>query len=232
MKTHVVALMLVLASASAHAQSFYIDWSKPNPVSGPPSKASLKRDGEVHNNTAVTKELYFRYNLDKLNPEHRAQLCMSLCWLLFPGEDNPYDREGQILTPGGVLPIYVDLTTNGKEGESTISVTLFDKKDTTDKLDFDIQFVVSNQSSVRDVKEAGISMYPNPANDYVVIEGSPLANITSVGLYDAQGNLVRSYPAPTSDKATYTTEDLAAGAYRLMLRTRTQELFGGSLIVE
>ncbi len=232
MKTHVVALMLVLASAGAAAQSFYIDWSKPNPVTGPPSIASLKRDGEVKNSTAATKELYFRYNLDKLDAEHRAQLCMSLCWLLFPGEDNPYDREGQILTPGGVLPIYVDLTTNGKEGESTISVTLFDKKDTTDKLDFDIRFVVSNQSSVRDVKEAGISMYPNPANDYVVIEGSPLANITSVGLYDAQGNLVRSFPVPTSDKATFTTEGLNAGYYRMMLRLRNQELVGGALIIE
>lgn len=232
MKTHVVALMLVLATIGAGAQSFYIDWSKPNPVTGPPSIASLKRDGEVKNNTATTKELYFRYNLDKLNAEHRAQLCMSLCWLLYPGEDNPYDREGQILYGGSSLPIYVDLTTNGKEGESTISVTLFDKKDTTDKLDFDIQFVVSNQSSVRDVKEVGISMYPNPAKDYVVIEGSPLATIGSVGLYDAQGNLVRSFPVPTSDKATFTTEGLSAGYYRLMLRLRNQELVGGALIIE
>lgn len=232
MKTHVVALMLVLATVGAGAQSFFIDWSKPNPVKGLPIDATLKRDGKVKNNTAVTKELYFRYNLDKLNPEHRAQLCMSLCWLLYPGEDNPYDREGQILTPGGELPIYVDLTTNGKEGASTISVTLFEKKDTTDKLDFDVQFVVSNETSVRDLTESGIRMYPNPAKGHVVVDGAALNAVISVGLYDIQGNLVRSYPAPTSDKVTYTTEDLTAGAYRLMLRTRTQELFGGALIVE
>ncbi|MBU3679967.1 MAG: T9SS type A sorting domain-containing protein [Candidatus Kapabacteria bacterium] len=232
MKTHVVALMLVLATVGAGAQSFFIDWSKPNPVKGLPIDATLKRDGKVKNNTAVTKELYFRYNLDKLNPEHRAQLCMSLCWLLYPGEDNPYDREGQILTPGGELPIYIDLTTNGKEGTSTISVTLFEKKDTTDKLDFDVQFVVSSGTSVRDLTESGIRMYPNPANGHVVVDGAALNSVISVGLYDLQGNLVRSFSAPTSDKVTYTTDGLTAGAYRLMLRTRNQELFGGALIVE
>lgn len=232
MKTHVVALMLVLASVGAGAQSFYIDWSKPNPVKGLPIDATLKRDGKVKNKTATTKELYFRYNLDKVDPEHRAQLCMSLCWLLFPGEDNPFDREGQVLSAGSELPIYVDLTINGKEATSIISVTLFDKTDTTDKLDFDVQFVVSNQTSVRDLTESGFRMYPNPAKGHVVVDGAALNSVISVGLYDNQGNLIRSFPAPTSEKATYTTEDLAAGAYRLMLRTRTQELFGGSLIVE
>jgi hypothetical protein len=232
MKTHVVALMLVLASFAAGAQSFYIDWSKPNPVRGLPIDATLKRDGKVKNNTAVTKELYFRYNLDKLNPEHRAQLCMSLCWLLYPGEDNPYDREGQILTAGSELPIYVDLTTNGKEGESTISVSLFDKKDTTDKLDFDIQFVVSNETSVRDLTESGIRMYPTPAKGHVVVDGAALNSVTSVGLYDSQGNLVRSYPAPTSEQATFTTEGLSTGYYRMMLRLRNQEFVGGALIIE
>lgn len=232
MKTHVVALMLVLASVAAGAQSFFINWSKPNPVKGLPSVASLKREGQVQGNSPGTKELYFRYNLEKLNPEHGAQLCMSLCWLLYPGEDNPYDREGQVLMPGGMLPIYVDLTTNGKEGASTISVTLFDKTDTTDKLDFDVQFVVTSETSVRDLAESGLSMYPNPAREYVVLQGARLSEVSSAGLYDSQGNLVRSYPAPTAEKATYTTDGLSAGYYRMVLRLRNQELVGSALIIE
>jgi hypothetical protein len=75
-------------------------------------------------------------------------------------------------------------------------------------------------------------MYPTPAKGHVVVDGAALNSVTSVGLYDSQGNLVRSYPAPTSEQATFTTEGLSTGYYRMMLRLRNQEFVGGALIIE
>lgn len=231
MKSHVVALLFVGLVTAASGQTFFIDWTKPNPVTGAPTIASLKREGLVKNSNAVTKELYFRYNLDELNPAHRAQLCMSLCWLLFPGEDNPYDREGQVLTPTSALPIYIDLTTNATEGNSTIKVTLFDKTDTTDKLDFDVQFVVSANTSVGDMAETGISMGPNPASNVLSLSGQALANVTSVGLYDLQGNIVRSYGTPAQTNVQYTLDGLSNGTYRLVLTMRDGSMRGSAVAV-
>lgn len=217
MKTHVVALMLVCAATVAFGQTFYIDWNQPNPITGPPTKTTMKRDGYVRNSTASTKELYFRYNLDEVNTYHTAQLCMSLCWLLYRGEDYPFEREGQILTAGASLPIYVDLTPNGTEATSTIKVTLFDKTDTTDKLSFEATFVVSKQTSVGDIADVGITAGPLPSADVLSLRGAALERVAQVGLYDMTGSLVRSYGVPSSSSVSYPLTGLSAGTYRLIL---------------
>lgn len=231
MKTHVVALMLVLASAMASAQTYYIDWAKPNPVTGTPSVGTLKRDGVIRNSTQTTKELYFRYNIDEVDFNHRAQLCMSLCWTLFPGEDNPFDREGQVLTATGSIPIYIDLITGGNEGNSTIKVTLFDKTDANDKLDFDVQFVVSNNASVRTLEDAGITTGPIPTTESLQLKGASLIHVVRVGLYDLSGSLLRSYGPPTADHVTYPLDGLSSGSYRLMLTMANGSSFGTPVVI-
>lgn len=231
MKTHVVALLLACLATAASGQSFYIDWTKPNPVTGPPTIASLKREGLVKNSNTVTKELYFRYNLDEVNSYHRAQLCMSLCWLLFPGEDNPFDREGQILYGGAALPIYVDLTTNSYAGKSTVKVTLFDKTDTTDKLDFDVQFVVDKNTSVGRIEDVGVTIGPNPTAEVLSLTGEALSSVTSVSLYDMLGNIIRSYGVPMGSNVRYTLDGLASGTYRLVLTMHDGSLRGSAVTV-
>jgi len=231
MKTHVVALMLVLAATVGMGQTFFIDWSKPNPITGPPTLSTMKRDGLVKNSTAGTKELYFRYNLDEVNTAHTAQLCMSLCWLLYRGEDFPFDREGQILTAGTALPIYVDLTPNGVEAKSTIKVTLFDKTDTTDKLDFDVQFIVSKESSVRDIADIGITAGPLPSSDVVTLRGAALERTSRVGLYDMTGALIRSYGVPQGSAVSYPLTGLSAGTYRLILTLQDGSQSGTAVVV-
>lgn len=231
MKTRLVALMLVCAATAAIGQTFYIDWTKPNPISGPPSTVTLKREGYVRNSTASTKELYFRYNLDEVDAMHTAQLCMSLCWLLYRGEDFPFEREGQILTAGASLPIYVDLSTNGHEAKSTVKLTMFDKTDTTDKLDFEVQFVVSNQTSVRDLADIGIVAGPLPTSDVLTLRGAALQNVTQVGLYDMTGSLIRSYGVPAASGVTYPLTGLSAGTYRMILTLQDGSQSGTAVVV-
>lgn len=230
MKSHVVALLLACLAVTASGQTFFIDWKQPNPVVGSVTSPTLKREGLVKNSNTTKKELYFRYNLDNVHPDHRAQLCMSLCWSLLPGTDYPFDREPQILTADTSLPIYVDLTTRGVEGESTINVTLFDGANQSDKLTFDVQFSVL-VASVRDLAEVGIRVGPNPTSDVLFISGDALSTTRSVGLYDLQGNVVRSFGTPTQTSAQFTLEGLAAGTYRLIMTMADGSMHGTSVVV-
>ena len=141
MKSQVLGLAVLLAGAlSAGAQSFVIDWAKADSVKGTPA-TTVKRDGTVRNLDDKQKELYFSYNLDGLTFDHTAQLCMNLCWALLPGPDDPFIREGQVLTANGTLPIYVDLTPHGTEGTSVVAVRMFDGNNQSDRLDFTVTFV-------------------------------------------------------------------------------------------
>lgn len=231
MKTHVLALILALAATAASAQTYYIDWKKPNPVVGLPSVSALKKDGTVHNSNGKPKELYFRYDLSGINEKHTAQLCMTLCWFLFPGEDDPYLRPGQVLTETGTLPIYIDLATNASEGNSTLKVTLFDKTDTTDALAFEAQFVVSKNTSVVEFADAGITMGPVPATDALTLRGNSLSTATSVGLYDSAGNLVRSYGIPQGNSTSLPLTGLANGTYKIMLHMTDGSYTGSSVVI-
>jgi hypothetical protein len=231
MKSHVLALFLVMASVGASAQTYYIDWTKPNPINGSPSIASHKRDGTVKNSNGKAKELYFRYDLSGINEKHQAQLCMTLCWFLFPGEDDPYLRPGQILTETGTLPIYIDLTTNNAEGNSNLKVTLFDKTDTTDALNFEAQFVISNNTSITDAEQLGFRIGPMPTSDVLSVQGANLTNTTSIGLYDTNGNLVRSIGNPQSQATTLPLAGLAAGQYRLVMSLQNGTMVGSPVTV-
>ena len=231
MKTHVLAFILVLASMSATAQTFFIDWTKPNPVAGKPSVASHKREGTIRNSNGKAKELYFRYDLSGINEKHTAQLCMTLCWFLFPGEDDPYLRPGQNLTATGTLPIYIDLTTNNAEGNSTLKVTLFDKTDTTDALNFEAQFVISENTSIREASAFGLSVGPIPAADALNLRGDELSRATMIGLYDANGELVRSFGNAITSAATLPITGLAAGSYRLILTLQNGTVVGSPVSI-
>lgn len=231
MKTHVLAFILVLACVGASGQTFFIDWTKPNPITGKPSVASHKREGTVRNSNGKAKELYFRYDLSGINEKHTAQLCMTLCWFLFPGEDDPYLRPGQNLTENGTLPIYIDLTTNNSEGNSTLKVTLFDKTDTTDALNFDVQFVISENTSIQDADQWGLTVGPVPSTDALTVRGEELVRATTIGLYDTNGQLVRSFGNANTSLATLPLSGLAGGSYRLVLTLQNGTVVGAPVSI-
>lgn len=219
MKTHVLALVFgLLLTATSGAQTFVIDWAKPDTVTGTPTGGQIKRDGTVRNLNATTKELYFRYNIENLALDHTAQLCMNLCWSLYTGVDYPYEREGQILeATTGTLPIYVDVAPNGNSGKSDVYVTLFSKADTTDKISFKTTFVADPTASVLDASELGLVVSPLPATESVNVQGDALTTVVSLGLYDATGNIVRSFGTSGSRAASLPLNGIASGTYRLLL---------------
>lgn len=233
MKTHVLALIAGLfLSASAGAQTYMIDWLKGDPVTGTPDGGTVKRDGTIRNLNDTAKELYFSYDLNDVSLDHTAQLCMNLCWALYPGPgDDPYIREGQVLAVGGTLPIYVDLTPRGAEGTSIVRVTLFDKTNTNDKLSFAVTFKIAPSTSVRDASEIGLTVGPLPASESITVRGDVLPTINSIGLYDATGNIVRSYGVYTSTAATLPLSGLASGTYRLIMTSADGTMSASPVVI-
>ncbi len=232
MKTHVLALILgVVFACSTQAQTFTIEWTKPNPIKGTPEGGTVKRDGTIRNLSETPKELYFSYDLKGLSFGHSAQLCMTLCWQLYTGPDDPLEREGQVLTPYGTLPIYVDLTPYLNEGTSTVRVVLFDKNIQTERISFDVVFEIAPSSTVIDAQTIGVSVSPLPAADYVTLRGDAITTYTSLGLYDASGALLRSYAQPSSTAATLPITGLPNGTYRLVMRTASGELVGAPIVI-
>lgn len=233
MKTQVLALILGIAfSVTAQSQTFTIDWAKPNPIKGTPDGGTIKRDGTVRNLNETPKELYFSYDLNDLSIDHTAQLCMTLCWALFPGPgDDPFEREGQILTANGTLPIYVDLTPRGTEGTSTVRIVMFDKTVEAERLSFDVVFEISPSSSVVDAQSIGVSVSPLPAVDQLTLRGDAITSLSTLGLYDASGSLVRSFATPSSTVTTLPTAGLASGTYRLVMRTASGDVVGAPVVI-
>jgi hypothetical protein len=158
---------------------------------------------------------------------------MNQCWALFRGPgDDPYERMGQILEPSpGTLPIYVDVTPAGTEGTSTIQVTLFDKTDTSDKLSFSVTFIIDNTASVRDASEIGLTVGPLPASESITVRGDVLPTIDSIGLYDASGNIVRSYGVYASTAATLPLSGLASGTYRLIMTSADGTMSASPVVI-
>ncbi len=231
MKSQVLGLAVLLAGAlSAGAQSFVIDWAKADSVKGTPA-TTVKRDGTVRNLDDKQKELYFSYNLDGLTFDHTAQLCMNLCWALLPGPDDPFIREGQVLTANGTLPIYVDLTPHGTEGTSVVAVRMFDGNNQSDRLDFTVTFVISEASSVADAEDLGISVGPLPATDALVVRGEAVGTMASVGLYDLNGNVVRSFGTVPGAVNSLPLAGLAAGSYRLVFIAKDGSMSASPVVI-
>jgi hypothetical protein len=60
-------------------------------------------------------------------------------------------------------------------------------------------------------------IYPNPANDYLFVEG---AEIESISIYNSFGQLVKNV-ATASDVVKINTQDMSAGLYLLQIKTKS-----------
>jgi len=79
---------------------------------------------------------------------------------------------------------------------------------------------------IRDFDKA-IKIYPNPANEYLIIESE---DVTSVIIYNNIGQIVKNITSK-SDRNTINTTDLGGGLYHLLINTKSGKLQTGSFII-
>jgi hypothetical protein len=70
-----------------------------------------------------------------------------------------------------------------------------------------------------------------PTSDVLSVQGANLTNTTSIGLYDTNGNLVRSFGNPQSQATTLPLAGLATGQYRLVMSLQNGTMVGSPVTV-
>jgi hypothetical protein len=72
---------------------------------------------------------------------------------------------------------------------------------------------------VRDVEPMYVNVFPNPATDYVMVQGENLSDIT---VYNAMGQLVDRVSAEGNNVMTLSCQSWSKGVYYLNIRDRQQ----------
>jgi len=226
-----LAILIFGMAASASAQTYHINWDDKDSVSGANTQ-QFKRNGTIINDNGTPKNLLFRYDLSQVTQGHMPAMCFGdFCFFLFPGEDNPTDREAQFLPGSGTLKIYTLMNANSTDGISTFSITLFDATVTSDSLRFTGTFFVGDVNSVPEFSTLGLTAGPLPATDHITVGGEQIRTIVGANLYTADGALVRTYGISAAGQQTFTVDGLANGTYHLLLTTTSGSMVRTPVVI-
>jgi hypothetical protein len=121
-------------------------------------------------------------------------------------EDNPNNIEPNKY---GILDVHVN--TNDVPGEAHIVLYVFEKEDTTKKIKVD--FLFNKITANREVRNIGIKIYPNPAQNTFTVEYN--SGVNKIELISILGKKVAEYK--TSPSKSYDISNLDAGLYFLRL---------------
>jgi hypothetical protein len=102
--------------------------------------------------------------------------------------------------------------------------------------DVDLEFThntnftdIFNTTSVANrADDLGISLYPNPAREYVYIDSE--TDISSVVLYDSRGSRIRTLSDVHSSQVRLSLDGIRSGVYFVEVRTSDQQLKIGRLV--
>jgi hypothetical protein len=86
--------------------------------------------------------------------------------------------------------------------------------------------VVTDKSTIKKITlppKKGLSVYPNPANDFLKIISNPLDDLTRIDFYDARGNVVFTLEQPPND-ISIAISHWPAGMYYYKARFKNMEV--------
>lgn len=220
-RTLLFIAILAIASMGASAQTFHVEWNEPDTVRGDGTKI-IKRTGTFVNDTDQEKRIRIRYDLTNVNLDHFVQICMTECFVMFPGGEDDAIRNDQVVPGNGRQNIYVDADANGAMGESSVTVDLYEKSTPSDKVSFTVTFIFEKVSSVVEASERGLTVSPFPAMDAVTLRGGT-DDVREAHLYSNDGTLLRSYGV-AGEGTAFNVQGLATGTYHLLLRMTNGEV--------
>ncbi len=78
-------------------------------------------------------------------------------------------------------------------------------------------------SSMELIEANGISVFPNPAEDYFILKFETKTHAQDIILYSIDGRIIKEYNSINTHKGTFDISDLDVGIYLLSLRIKGKE---------
>jgi plastocyanin len=145
-------------------------------------------------------------------------------------EDADFDVESHVVEPGKsyMVDFYADHNGNGSyDAPPTDHAWRLETDAAMGDVDLEFshntEFVdIFGATSLRNIEYGlGISLYPNPAREYVYVETE--VEIASINLYDARGVIVRSLDGLQSSLVNLSLEGIRSGVYFIEVRSSDQQ---------
>ncbi len=101
----------------------------------------------------------------------------------------------------------------------TISLSA-NKCDMENVTDTSLTIIISNMELI---EANGISVFPNPAEDYFILKFETKTHAQDIILYSIDGRIIKEYNSINTHKGTFDISDLDVGIYLLSLRIKGKE---------
>lgn len=219
-----VILACSMWATVASSQSFVLDWQDP-PKSVPSNSSVVTSYGEFRNVSGSMKSILFKADFTNCVAEHSMRICFGdLCYFVFPDalpeERDPFDMPGNSKESLKAQMVPFDAA-----GTSTIGYTIFDRNNPSDTMRYNVTFIVTPASSVKELTDLDITVGPTPATSTITVRGTDAASIYALNLYTADGRLRRTFPATPASAWTLDVSDVDAGTYHLMITMPNGDVF-------
>jgi hypothetical protein len=112
-------------------------------------------------------------------------------------------------------------------GPNDITITLTDRCGNTTSTIVTVTIAAFGPTSVNEISKSNISIYPNPANDFVTVSGTGMERID---IYTVDGRLMKQISVSKS-QFTISTSEFNKGIYFFKITT-SKGLFTEKIMVE
>lgn len=230
-KSLLIAFAALACSTFASAQSFVLDSLEQNVTSVPMSV--VYSHGVIRSLADGVKEVRVKGDLNDVTLDHDVAICFgNLCFNIYRDGDNPFERDPYMMPAKSTEALKMQLVTHQVEAVSAPTFTVFDGKNPSDSIRFQIVFNITSAASVQDLSAvASVTMGPNPTSDAVTFQGDLLSSIVGINIYSMDGTLRRVVGANGSTTITVPFEGMASGMYQVMLSTKNNEAYRATISV-
>lgn len=181
-------------------------------ASGPASAQDIAAYCHITNHSSDPVSLLWSRTVVSKPSQWLSWVCdMTTCYL--PHVDIcPADRPN-LLDPGQSFELSYHVKPLDVEGEAHFKLYVYDLSDPAVLLDSVDFLLATTTTSVSDVSNPGLRIYPNPTTSYFQIQDP--TNVARVAVYNIIGNKMREFDARSTNR--FDVSDLSEGIYLVRL---------------
>lgn len=217
---YTICLLFILASFNAKSQS--LELIRGDEIVSGTLTSELVSYGDVKNISNHKVTIYIKIETISLVDGHTLSPCFNFeCRQFFPPV-TIYDRPDEVfsLEPGesttaeNGLELFVHLYPNGKFGTSKVKFYFMVNED--DYVAYECSYNVGATSVLELTTQSSVSVFPNPANDYINISLPSISDLSGLDIevYNSHANRIDNANYQINgDVLTLKTRDFSAGVY-------------------